>query len=155
MSIEEALTRMAEAQERTATALEAVLAILGAFPSGGVVRAAEDKPADKPASTGSRRQAKNVEREDKPADPPPADDKPADPPAQEVDPLDDDLGLDDPKDEEEEKFTEDQVRVALKNYRAINGSDATMAALKDHGGGATGMGSLKPEFYASVMKVVR
>lgn len=112
----------------------------------------EEEPS-KPASTGSTRQRKNVERQD----PPPAEEPPAEEPeAPAADPLDDDMGLDDePEAPAEEKFTEDQVRKALKNYRDINGSDATMKALKDHGGGATGMGSLKPEFYGAVMKAIR
>lgn len=154
MSIEKDLTRIADALEQIAkgdaagqiaTALEKLLA------GAPVAAPAEEAPKDKPASTGSRRQAKNVEREDKPEPPAPE-------PEPEEQPAEDDMGLDDPEDEqpaepEEPSFTEDEVRKALKNFRDINGSDAVMKVLKDHG--ASGMGSLKPEQYASVMKAVR
>lgn len=114
----------------------------------------EDKPAapaeDKPKPAARRQPAK-------PAPEPEPEPQVEEPAAQEEQPADD-LGLDDPEDaadpiDEEPKFTEDDVRKALKNYRDINGADAVMAILKEHG--ASGMGSLKPEHYASVMKLVR
>jgi len=146
MSIEETLTRLADAQERTATALEGVLAALlaGAATSVTVTPTVtiEGEASEKPASRGSTRQRNNVEREDKPA--------PQPEPEPEPDPLDD--PLDAPAKEPEEKFSEEDVRKALKSWRDINGSDALTALLKRYG--ASGMASLKPADYPAIMKEV-
>lgn len=141
MSIEENLARLADAQERTATAIEAVLAILASAPTGGVVVAK--------APTTRKAPPKATDT------PPPAEEQQPDP-EPEKDPLDEGDPLDDaPAEPEVKKWTEDEVRAALKSYREINGGDAVMTVLEEHGGGAKGMGSLKPEFYAAVMKEVR
>lgn len=138
MSIEDTLAAILAAQERTATAMEALLAFTQgqtalSFPGS----TGEAPPAEEKKPTTRKAPAK---KEEEPA-PPPA--------AEEPDPLDDA----DPLDEAEETFTEDQVRAALKDYRDINGGDAVMAILEKHG--AKGMGSLKKEHYAAVMKEVR
>lgn len=69
-------------------------------------------------------------------------------PVEEVDPLDAPAATTKLK-----EYTEDDVRVALKNYREVNGSPATMAVLKK--AGATGMGDLAVDKYAEVMAVIR
>lgn len=134
MSIEQIMTRQAEATERVAAALEAMLKQLGASPAQAAATA---------AAAVEKQAAKKAE---KPAPEPTPEPEPE--PEPEVDPLDEGEPA-----VEEETFTEDQVRQACKDYREINGSDAIMAILKKHG--ASGLGSLKPEHYASVMKEVR
>lgn len=120
---------------RIATSLEALVDLLKTSTSAAAVAAADEKPAEKPKATTR-----------KPA-------KPAPEPEEQAEEQEDDLGLDDEPEEKAETYTVDDVRKALKNYRDINGGPATMQVLKDHG--ASGMGDLKPEKFASVMKAVR
>lgn len=143
MSIEKDLSAIAQNTGRIADALEALLSSASGLAAGVAAQATvqEPEPEKQAASTGSRRQAKNHEREDKAPEEP----KPEEPPAS--DPLDDAPTTD------EATFTEEEVRKALKTYRDIEGSAATMAILAKFG--ADGMGSLKPEHYAGVMKEVR
>ena len=66
----------------------------------------------------------------------------------------DDLGLDDTSSGEIEEvtYTREDVRKALKDYADLEGRDAAIKVLKDHG--AASMGELKEEHYPSVMKIV-
>jgi hypothetical protein len=139
MSIEKDLAALAANTGRIADALEKLLnsPVLGTEITS---TPAETAPEPEPkASTGSKRQAKNVEREEKPVDP--------EPEVEERDPLDDDL------EEQQATFTPDEVRAALRTYRDVEGDGAMMAVLKSFG--ATGMGSLKEADYAAVMAKVR
>lgn len=131
MSIEESLATLAATSERAAAALERLAA---AMEGGHQVDTAFPDPAEEPVT-----KKPATKKTEKPADPEPE-------PVEESDPLDE-------GEEKAEVFTEDQVRKALKDYRDINGTDATMVILAKYG--AKGMGSLKPEDYAAVMEAVR
>lgn len=50
-------------------------------------------------------------------------------------------------------YTLDQVRNALKEYRAIEGAPAMLEVLKTHGGAAS-LTEVKPENYAAIMAAV-
>lgn len=139
MSIEKDLAALAANTGRIADALEKLMSST-AFTPGGVVETPPAEEPKTPASTGSRRQTKNVEREEKQPDP--------EPEVEERDPLDDDI-----EEEPAATFTADEVRSALKTYRDVEGDAAMMAVLKSFG--ATGMGSLKESDYAAVMAKVR
>jgi folate-dependent tRNA-U54 methylase TrmFO/GidA len=145
--IEDILKAQLQCQERSADALESIAAALGVIAKkmeiAGSYIVETATPEKKPA-TGSRRQVKNVEREE-PVEQPIADETPVE--VEEVTELD---PLEEPETPVAEEFTADDVKKALAAYREINGTPAMMKILSDHD--ATGMGSLKPEHYASVMK---
>lgn len=162
MSIEENIARLAEAQERTATALEAILAHLGSSTSltlaTGVVgadvvevdtpddqaiaeaKAAEEAAKKKAAEEAAKKKAVAEAKAKKEAE-----EKAA--AAAEVDPLDDAGAV------EEKAYTLDDVRKALMEYRAIEGAPAMMEVLKTHGG-AESLSAVKPANYAAIMKAV-
>ena len=132
MSIEDALANMVAAQTRTANALEDILAVLKAGGTATVSDAAKQEAADAiDAKVAAAKKTTADAAAQKKADEAAADEA----------------------EEKAEEFTEDQVRKALKDYRDINGADAVMAILGKHG--AKGMGTLKVEDYAAVMKEVR
>ena len=149
MSIEDALANMVAAQTRTANALEDILAVLKAGGTATVSDAAKQEAADAiDAKVAAAKKTTADAAAQKKADEAAAAKKAEEEAAKqdEVDPLDE-------AEEKAEEFTEDQVRKALKDYRDINGADAVMAILGKHG--AKGMGTLKVEDYAAVMKEVR
>lgn len=138
MSIEAIMTRQAEAAERQADALESILALLQANQVTAPEPEVEEvKPKAKPAKPKAK-PAKEVE-----PDPPEDDAKDTveGVEEEETDPLDE---------PEEKEYTSADVRSALAEYRKKNDNAAMLKVLKDHG--ATGMGSLDPSKYASVMK---
>lgn len=85
--------------------------------------------------------------EKKPVTKPKAEEKKPDPKPEEDD---DDMGLDDDDDDEP---TIEQVRTALKAYRDVEGKDAAIKILKDHG--ASSMGDLKSDKYAEVLAAAK
>ncbi len=110
-------------QERIAKALEGIAANGG----GGFVAPAADKPADKPAI--------------KPADKPATKlaEKPAEPEA--------------PAEPEGPTYTIDEVRAALKEYRAIEGAPAMLEVLKTHGG-KEALTEVDPKHFPAIMEAV-
>lgn len=65
----------------------------------------------------------------------------------------DDAGLDDePTGDDAPTYSREDVRKALKDYSALEGKDAAIKILKDHG--ASSMSELKEEDFAKVMKAV-
>lgn len=122
--MDELLAKFIATQERIASALEKIAANGG----GGFVAApaetTADKPADKPATKAA----------DKPAE------KPVEKPAEPEEPA--------------SEYTLEQVRAALKEYRAIEGAAAMLEVLKTHGGGATELPGLDEKFYAPIMEAI-
>lgn len=165
MSIEENIARLAEAQERTATALEAILAHLGGAGEQGLggllakhaaagdiipddqaaaeAKAAEEAEAKKKAAAAAAKKKAEAEAAAKKK----AEEEAAAAKAAEVDPLAD------PPAAEEKPITIDDVRKALMDYRAIEGAPAMMEILKTHGK-ADSLGAVKPENFAAIMTAV-
>lgn len=158
-TIEQNLQRIADAQERTATALEALLAHLGSSTSfagtaiAGTVEetvdnsAAEAKAAEEAAAAKKKADAAAAKKK---ADAKKAEEEAAAAAAaaaEEVDPLGDAGG------ETEKEYALDDVRKALMDYRAIEGAPAMMEILKTHGK-AEALSSVKPENFAAIMKAV-
>lgn len=159
MSIEENIARLADAQERTATALEAILAHLGsgvAVQTGGTTIAPADTSGDDDAKAAEEAEAKKKaaaaaakkKAEAEAAAKKKAEEEAAAAAAAEVDPL----GGDAPA-EEEKKYTIDDVRKALQEYRAIEGAPAMMEVLKT-AGKAESLNAVKPENFAAIMAAV-
>lgn len=156
MSIEENLKRLADSQERTATALEAILAILGngslplTLPVTDVdtpddqaiadAKAAEEAEAKKKAAAAAAK--KKAEAEAAAAAKKKAEEEAA-AAAAAIDPLDDA-----PAD-----YTLEDVRKALQEYRAIEGAPAMMEILKTVGK-AESLNAVKPENFAAIMAAV-
>ena len=149
MSMDKALETLVANSGRIADALEALVKLGGA--STTVIAAAAEvvaKDEAKPAAKVDK--PKPAAKVDKPAPEPTPEPEPVvepepTPPAAEPDPLDG------PGDEA--KYTVDQVRAALKDYRDIEGSAAMMEVLRKHG--ADSLGALKPEAFAGVMADVK
>lgn len=164
MSIEENIARLAEAQERTATALEAILAHLGGgvelglggllakhAAAGDIVpddqavsdaKAAEEAEAKKKAAAAAKKKAEAEAAAKKRAE-----EEEAAAAAAAADPL-----ADAPA-EEEKKLTLDDVRSALQAYRSIEGAPAMMEVLKTHGK-ADALSAVKPENFAAIMAAI-
>jgi len=164
MSIEKTFERIAEAQERTATAMEAVLKLLSAdgFQVGGSVQVTGEVT---PASEQVIDQAPPTEEKAptkprKPATKPPVEEKPADPPAEEqkseepeTDPLADEPEAD-PLADDAPPPTKDELRTALRKYQQIEGTAAMLEVLKTHGRAAA-LNDVKEADYAAVMAAVK
>lgn len=121
--MDEFLNKLLASQERIAAALEKIAA------NGGTLAAAPAKAEEKPAAKPATKPAEKKE-EPKPASEP-------EPPAEPEGPT----------------YTIDEVRAALKEYRAIEGAPAMLEVLKTHGG-KEALTEVDPSAFPAIMEAV-